>query len=142
MNPIAKAAFKTATKVNVALYRATKGKFGGGIKGMPVLLLTVPGRKTGKPHTNPVVFLKSGDSWVVTGSAGGMPAEPQWFRNLRAADRAVVEVGADRTTVSVAIANAEQHEQLWAELVAKAPYFADYQKKCERVIPMALLTPQ
>jgi deazaflavin-dependent oxidoreductase (nitroreductase family) len=107
---------------------------------MPVLLLTVPGRKSGRPHTNPVVYLKSGESWVVTGSAGGMASEPQWFRNLRASDRAAIEVGASRLEVSVTIADAGQREDLWRQLVAVAPFFAGYQKKCERIIPMAILT--
>ena len=108
---------------------------------MPVLLLTSAGRRSGTPRTTPLVYLENGDSWVVTGSAGGTPTEPQWFQNLRATDRATVEVGEARTGVSVHIADAEEREDLWQRLVAVAPYFAGYQKKCDRVIPMAVLTP-
>jgi deazaflavin-dependent oxidoreductase (nitroreductase family) len=134
--------FRTVSWLHVRRIRASKGRKGGRIAGMPVLLVTAPGRKSGTPHTTPLVYLKNGDSWVVTGSAGGSATEPQWFRNLRATDRATVEVGEVRTNVSVRIADADQREELWQQLVAVAPYFAGYQKKCDRVIPMAVLTPQ
>jgi deazaflavin-dependent oxidoreductase (nitroreductase family) len=114
------------------------GKARGGV---PVLLLTVAGRKTGVDHTTAVAYFKEGESFVVTGSAGGAPSDPQWFRNLRHADRAVIEVGPKKIGVSVSVAGAEEHKVLWAKLVAAAPSFAKYQTKVEREIPMAVLTP-
>ena len=113
----------------------------GKIRGVPVLLLTVPGRKTGVEHTTAVSYFKDGGSFVVTGSAGGAASDPQWFRNLRRADQAVIEVGPKRIDVSVSIAGAEEHKVLWAKLVATAPSFAKYQNKVEREIPMAVLRP-
>lgn len=68
--------------------------------------------------------------------------EPQWFRNLRKAEQAVIEVGADRMTVDVAIADDAEHKSLWAKLLAKAPFFGKYEGKAGRVIPMAALTPR
>jgi deazaflavin-dependent oxidoreductase (nitroreductase family) len=127
---------------NTWVYRRSRGRRMGKIKGLPVLLLTVRGRKTGVPHTVPVTYLREGASWIVIGSAGGMPEEPQWFRNLRATERAVVEVGADRHDVTVAVANPELRDELWQRVIAVAPFFEGYQKKASRVIPIALLTPQ
>jgi deazaflavin-dependent oxidoreductase (nitroreductase family) len=130
-----------AMGINIWLYRKSKGRVMGSVRGLPVLLLTAPGRKTGTPHTAPVSYLRDADRYVVTGSAGGQPAEPQWFRNLRATERADVEVGNERITVAVRIATPDEHATLWAQLVAKAPFFATYQTKVQRQIPMAILTP-
>jgi F420H(2)-dependent quinone reductase len=60
---------------------------------------------------------------------------------LRQADRAVIEVGPNRIDVTVSVAGAEEHEILWKKLIAVAPFFAKYQTKVEREIPMAVLTP-
>jgi deazaflavin-dependent oxidoreductase (nitroreductase family) len=78
----------------------------------------------------------------VTGSAGGSPREPQWFRNLRTVDRAVVEVGDRRLDVDVKVADPAERAALWARLVERSPFFAKYQAKVEREIPMAVLTPR
>jgi F420H(2)-dependent quinone reductase len=127
--------------LHLRVYRASGGRLMGRTSGMPVLLLTVAGRTTGTPHTTPLVYLDSGGRYVVTGSAGGSPVEPQWFRNLRKADRAVVEVGRQRTPVTVEIAPPQERQMLWEQLVEQAPGFGRYQAKAERVIPMAILTP-
>jgi deazaflavin-dependent oxidoreductase (nitroreductase family) len=127
--------------LNNRLYRASGGKVMGKVRGMPVLLLTVAGRKTGAEHTTPVAYIEEGGRFVVTGSAGGSPSEPQWFRNLRHADRAVIEVGRRRIDVTVTVAGPAEHEILWKQLLSKGPFFANYQAKVERQIPMAILTP-
>ncbi|MEP7035833.1 MAG: nitroreductase/quinone reductase family protein [Actinomycetota bacterium] len=123
------------------LYRVSGGRVMGKVRGVPVLLLTVAGRKSGVEHTTAVSYFKDGEGFVVTGSAGGSASEPQWFRNLRHADRAVVEVGPKRMDVTVSVAGADEHKILWEKLIAGAPFFAKYQGKVEREIPMAVLTP-
>lgn len=104
-------------------------------------MLTVAGRKTGVPRTTAVSYIEDAGRYVVTGSAGGARSEPQWFRNLRNADKAVIEVGRRRMDVTVAVAEAEEGRALWERLVGRAPFFAKYQNKVEREIPMAVLTP-
>ena len=96
--------------LHLRVYRASGGRLMGRTSGMPVLLLTVAGRTTGTPHTTPLVYLDSGGRYVVTGLAAGSPVEPQWFRNLRKADRAVVEVGRQRTPVTVEIAPPQERQ--------------------------------
>lgn len=132
---------RAAGAVTTSIYRASGGRMLGKARGVPVLLLTVAGRKSGVEHTNSVAYLEDDGRYVVTGSAGGSPSEPQWFRNLRHADRAVIEVGRTRMDVSVSIASGEERTILWERLVAIAPFFAKYQDKVEREIPMAVLTP-
>lgn len=132
--------FRIATALNVAVYRASKGRLMGRAAGLPVLLLTVPGRKTGQPHTTPVCYLEGG-GWAVTGSAGGADADPQWFRNLRAAGAATVEVGGTRRQVSARVTSGEERDRLWQRFVTEGKTFGGYQQKTGRVIPVAVLTP-
>ncbi|MGO4690057.1 nitroreductase/quinone reductase family protein [Glaciibacter sp. 2TAF33] len=127
--------------VGSSLYRISGGRITGAVNGLPVLLVTVAGRTSGVPHTTPVGYFTEGDDFVVTGSGGGSVAEPQWFQNLRHADRAVIEVGRRRMNVSVVVAGPTEHAVLWRKLVQQSPRFADYQQKVERQIPMATLSP-
>jgi deazaflavin-dependent oxidoreductase (nitroreductase family) len=127
--------------LNNGLYRASGGRLMGKVRGMPVLLITIPGRKTGEPHTTPVLYFDDDGKFVVTGSGAGSAQEPQWFKNLRRTDQAEIEIGRRRTPVDVAIASDEERGILWQRLLLRAPFFADYQKKVERQIPMAILTP-
>jgi deazaflavin-dependent oxidoreductase (nitroreductase family) len=131
---------RAGTAAMVWLYRVSGGRVMGSARGIPVLLLTVAGRTTGALHTTPVSFFEDEGSLVVTGSGGGSASEPQWFRNLRHADRAVVEVGKQRYDVTVAIVAPEAHDVMWERLLIHAPSFASYQRKVEREIPMATLT--
>ena len=138
---VPKILIRAGRALNNGLYRATGGRLMGTVRGMPVLLLTVRGRKTGARHTTPVLYLEDDGNYLVTGSAGGSAKEPQWFQNLRRADEAEIEVGRRRLGVSVTVADRAQHEILWQKLLLHAPFFADYQAKVERQIPMAVLTP-
>lgn len=142
MADVTKLLMRTFGGLNVALYRASKGRVMGKARGMPVLLLTVKGRKTGSPHTTPVVYLDLDGSYLVAGSAGGSPKEPQWFRNLRATDTATIEIGDRRIAVDVAVADQDRHAELWKRLTDRAPFFSGYQDKTERQIPLATLTPR
>jgi deazaflavin-dependent oxidoreductase (nitroreductase family) len=133
---------RAANVMPVSLYRMSNGKMMGKVGGLTTLLLTVAGRKTGKPRTTLISYFEDGGRYVVTGSAGGSAADPQWFRNLRRADAATIQIGSKRTEVSVSIADASEHARLWEQLVGRAPGFAKYQSKVERQIPMAVLTPR
>ncbi|MGL1539776.1 nitroreductase/quinone reductase family protein, partial [Vibrio parahaemolyticus] len=79
--------------MHVALFRMTGGRFGGKFPGgAPVLLLTVKGRKTGKPRTSPLLYLEDGETIVVVASKGGAPEDPLWFKNLLANPEVEVEM--------------------------------------------------
>jgi F420H(2)-dependent quinone reductase len=138
---VPKILIRAGRALNNGLYRATGGRLMGTVRGMPVLLLTVRGRKTGAKHTTPVLYLEDDGTYLVTGSGAGSAKEPQWFQNLRRADEAEIEVGRRRLGVSVAMPDGAQREILWQKLLVHAPFFADYQAKVERQIPMAVLTP-
>lgn len=136
---------RAAGKVNalaVRLYRRSSGRIGGSAKGIQVLLVTVRGRRTGAPRTTPVAYFDLDGGYLVCGSGGGMATEPQWFRNLRRADRAEVRVGDDFRDVTVRVPDSPERDRIWEEIVlARAPFFAKYEQKSDRIIPIAYLTP-
>src|SRR6266511_5177349 len=77
-------------------FRSNDGVLGGHFEGKTTLLLHTPGRKSGKQFVNPLVAAPYGDSYIVSGTAGGAPQDPQWVANLEAVDGPVtIEVGAD-----------------------------------------------
>lgn len=139
--PAQRRLFRAANRLAVALYRRSGGKIGGTAKGLPVLLLTVPGRRTGAAHTVPVAYIEHDGTYVVTGSAGGAKEEPQWFRNIRSADLVRIEIGGEFQEAQVLVPDAAGRDRLWQDIVLdRAPFFAKYQDKAGRIIPVAVLT--
>lgn len=142
LNPLLRRAFRAANPLAVGLYRRSGGRRGGRAKGLPVLLITVGGRRTGEDHTTPVVYFDVDDGYLVCGTGGGMAPEPQWFRNLRRTDHARIQVGADARVVTVRVLDrAERDRALNDAVLPRAPFFAKYEERSGRVIPIALLTP-
>ncbi len=93
--------FSAFVKVHVALYRAGGGRVGGRLrKGVPVLLLTTTGRKTGRRRTTPLLYVEEGDRYVVVASAGGAPSHPAWYLNLRSNPAATIQVGGRKLAVT------------------------------------------
>jgi len=141
MSGVVRSIAKILMALNVWLYRKSGGRVMGKVGGVPVLLLTVPGRKSGVPRTTPVSYFIKGDDYVVAGTNGGSASEPQWFRNLRSASRADLEIGDRRVAVEVRVAAGEERAALWKERVASAPSFGKYETKTDRQMPMAVLSP-
>jgi deazaflavin-dependent oxidoreductase (nitroreductase family) len=141
-NPALRRWMRRANRVAVALYRVSGGRIGGTVKGCPVLLLTVPGRTTGIPRTVPVGYVRHDGGYLVAGTAGGSTVEPQWFGNLRAAQRVALQIGGTHQQASCRIVGDEERDRLWPDVVvAQAPIFGPYEKRCARPIPLAALTP-
>ena len=143
MSAVTRRLTRAMMTVACALYRWSGGRIGGtAAGGSPVLLLTVAGRITGRPHTNPVSHFAHDGSLLVVGSGGGSKAEPQWMRNLRAASRAHVQDRKQHHDVTVRIAAGEERDRLWRDVVvARAPAFAAYEPRSGRTMPIAVLTP-
>lgn len=141
MSSVLNALMRTANKASVALYRRSNGKIAGkAAGGLPVLLLTVAGRKTGKPHTVPVAYFEYEGGYLVVGSAGGAKHDPQWVRNIGASGRAEIQVREHVNMVTARVTEGTEHENLWNNVVlARAPFFAKYETKSGRKIPVVVL---
>jgi len=72
---------KCASGIHTALYRASGGRIGSGMQGMPVLLLTTTGRRSGKSRTTPLLYVRDGDAFAVVASNGGSDYTPGWWLN-------------------------------------------------------------
>lgn len=130
---------RTFSTLHAALYRLTRGAAQN--SKYPTMLLTVTGRKSGKLHTVPLIYLKYGERLVVAAAYAGSDADPAWWLNLRANPRAVAQVNNDTFAVAAELAPAENRPDLWQRLVEMYPYFTEYQQRTHREIPVVVLTP-
>jgi len=121
-------------------FRANGGKVGGGFGGAPMLILTTTGARTGRRHTNPVMYLPDGDRFAIFASKGGAPTSPDWYHNLVAHPRATVEVGNETFDVDARVTSGEERDRLYARQAELYPQFGEYQQKTTRKIPVVVLT--
>jgi deazaflavin-dependent oxidoreductase (nitroreductase family) len=125
-------------------FRANDGVLGGHWQGKTTLLLHVLGRKSGREFVDPLVAAPDGDSYVICGSGGGAPADPQWIANLEATDGPVtIELGADTAQAEHRVVRAgrdDDWERLYGVWRAYWPDAAEYEKKTDRKFPVALIT--
>ena len=137
------AAIKVMSRWNTWIYRVSGGRIGGRFpSGAPILLLTTIGRKSGRPQTAPLLYLKEGDNYVIVASKGGMSHHPLWFTNLEANPKVEVEVGNRKLPMTARRASNAEKAALWPKLVAMYSSYADYQARTERDIPVVILTPR
>ena len=132
---------RLATVAHVALYRLSGGAIGGRAQHMPVLLLTSIGRKSGREHTTPLVYLADGDEYVVVASNGGQAKLPNWWLNIRESRQARIELGRKRLRVQVQEANPEERQRLWPRVVAYRAGHEQYQQRTPYPLPLVILHP-
>jgi deazaflavin-dependent oxidoreductase (nitroreductase family) len=106
-----------------------------------LLLLHHTGAKSGTERVNPVVYLRDGDRYVVFASKAGAPTSPDWYHNLVANPKTMIEVGIQLIPVTARVAEGDERERLWEAQKEAAPQFADYEAKTDRVIPVVVLEP-
>ena len=133
--------FKLFMQLQVALFRLTNGKLGASMRGMPVLLLTTVGRKTKQVRTTPLIYIRDGDTYVITASNNGSDKNPSWLYNLKASPQAILEVPGKQIQAVAEVATPAERERLWPQLVAQAPFFEGYRKGTSRTIPIVVLKP-
>lgn len=135
------ALLKLANGLPVALYRMSGGKVANKIANLPILLNTTFGRKSGKPYTNPVVYIKDGQDYLVSATAAGADTDPGWYHNLKTRLEAKIEVGDTAFNVQATIAEHEERTRLYEKFKAASSNFAKYEKSTSCVLPVIRLTP-
>ena len=123
----------------IAEFRANQGKVGGQFDGMPLLLLTTKGAKSGASRTNPLAFLRDGDRYVIIASYAGAPKNPPWYHNLVANPTVRVEVGGQSFYASAEVVKEPERSALYQKVEAAMPVFSEYKRKTQRVIPVIAL---
>ena len=121
-------------------YLRTNGKVLSRMRGRPTLLLTTTGRRSGRPHTVPLPYLVDGDAMVVVGSDSGAEHHPAWVLNLIADPRVTVRYLADSGPAKAEILAGDDRAATWDRLIAEAPWYAGYQQRTAREIPLVRLT--
>ena len=135
-------AARAVTAAHAEVFRRTNGRVGGSLFGMPVLMLTTTGRKSGKPRTTMLTTpLHDDDTVVLVASYGGDRRHPIWFLNLR--DNPDVEITLQRRVrrMRARVATAEEKEQLWPRVVEVYSGYRQYQQWTDRDIPVVVLEP-
>lgn len=123
-----------------AVYRLTRGRLLARVAGMPVLLLTTTGRRTGKARTTPLTYFEFGDDLVVVGSNGGEDRPPSWWRNLGDDPHAAISIGTRSQAVTARPATPEEHARFWPVITEVNPGYAAYARRTTRPIPLVVLT--
>ena len=133
---------RVGNRIGVWMYRAFDGRLASYNKGAKVLMITTPGRRTGVLHSTCVRYLDVPEGFLVWGTASGAPRDPDWFRNLRKAELADVQVGSQTLRVMPRELVAEERAKAWNDIVlAQAPEVEKYAQRAGRRIPVALLKP-
>jgi deazaflavin-dependent oxidoreductase (nitroreductase family) len=127
----------------VELYESSGGQQGTtlGDTGMPVVIVTTKGNKTGKIRKTPLMRVEYDGDYLLVASKGGAPKHPVWYYNLQAdPDDVEVQDGPDRFPVNVRELDGAERATWWQRAVVAFPPYAEYQEKTERRIPVFLAT--
>lgn len=122
-------------------YVETDGRNGYRWHGVPTLLLTTRGRRTGKLRRTALIYGRDGDAYVVVASRGGARHHPQWYLNLGAHPEVAIQVGPDRVRGRARTAEGEERRRLWGQMAKIWPDYVGYQQKTEREIRVVVIEP-
>ena len=125
----------------VALYEGSGGTDGTTMRGVPVIVLTSLGAKSGKIRKNPLMRVEHQGTYAVVASQGGAPKNPTWYHNLVAHPQVELQDGPERQDMTAREVHGEERDEWWARAVEVWPDYAGYQQKTDRVIPVFVLDP-
>jgi F420H(2)-dependent quinone reductase len=138
---VGRAVARTFLRTAVWLYRRSGGRIGGKMAGVPLLLLTTTGRRSGRTWTVPLMYQTDGDGWVLVASNGGSDRHPTWWLNLRSTPEASIQIGPAVHRVTAAEATGAERDRLWRLMAGVYSGYEKYTKKTSRTIPVVRLQP-
>src|SRR6202048_3775588 len=116
------------------------GTEAGDMKGMPIILLTTVGAKTGKLRKTPMMRVEHDGEYAIVASLGGAPKNPVWYHNVKANPRGEVQDGTENHDYEAREVFGDEKARWWERAVQAWPDYANYQKKTDRQIPVFVLT--
>lgn len=123
----------------VELYEGSGGTKGNTLRGMPVIIVTNRGKKTGAIRKTPLMRVEMDGNYVLVASKGGAPKHPYWYHNLKADPVVRIQDGTKIQQMIVReIKNSDERRLLWEEAVKAYPPYQEYQDNTERIIPVFL----
>ncbi|MET8325695.1 nitroreductase family deazaflavin-dependent oxidoreductase [Streptomyces sp. NPDC005181] len=125
----------------VELFESSGGTDGTMMRGMPVIILTTRGAKSGKIRKTPLMRVEHHGSYAVVASQGGAPRHPVWYHNITADRRVGLQDGPVRQDMNAREVTGDEKRVWWERAIEAFPDYADYQKKTDRQIPVFVLEP-
>ena len=120
-------------------YAETGGEDGHDWRGVPTLLLTTLGRRSGQPRRQALIYGRDGGNYVVVASKGGARTNPLWYDNLVAHPQVRVQVKDGKFAARARDASAEERPRLWRLMTGLWPAYDEYQGRTSREIPLVIL---
>ncbi|NYH42334.1 deazaflavin-dependent oxidoreductase (nitroreductase family) [Micromonospora jinlongensis] len=124
---------------HIQRYVETDGADGGTYQGVPSLLLTTRGRRTGALRRTALMYGRDGDNHLLVASNGGADKHPAWYLNLSADPAVEIQVGAERFAGRARTATGEERARLWPVMTKVFPTYERYQKGTNREIPLVVI---
>lgn len=128
-------------RAQAELIETSQGTQGSDLHGMPVIVLTSVGARSGKLRKTALMRVESGGVYAVVASLGGAPKNPVWYYNLKAHPRVELQDGATRRDYDAREVDGDEKALWWERAVAAFPSYATYQQNTERQIPLFVLEP-
>ncbi len=125
----------------VGTYEASGGAEATTLRGVPVVVVTSLGARSGRLRKNPVMRVEHDGRLALVASKGGAPSHPTWYHNLVAHPGIELQDGADRRDYTVHVAEGEERATWWERAVQVWPDYADYQTRTDREIPVFVAEP-
>ncbi|MET7786903.1 nitroreductase family deazaflavin-dependent oxidoreductase [Streptomyces sp900116325] len=125
----------------VELFESSEGAEGTMMRGMPVIILTTRGAKSGKIRKTPLMRVEHDGAYAVVASLGGAPRHPVWYHNISADPRVELQDGPVRQDMNAREVTGDEKRMWWERAVEAFPDYADYQEKTDRQIPVLVLEP-
>ena len=125
----------------VELIESSDGTEGMTMRGMPVILLTTRGAKSGKVRKTPLMRVEHDGEYAVVASLGGAPRHPVWYHNVVADPHVELRDGTVKRDMTAREVTGEEKALWWGRAIEAFPDYADYQQKTDREIPVFVLTP-
>jgi F420H(2)-dependent quinone reductase len=125
----------------VEAYESSDGTESNTLQGVPVVVVTSLGAKSGKVRKNPLMRVEHDGHYALVASKGGAPTHPTWYYNLVSHPTVELQDGAERKEFTVRLAEGTERADWWERAVAAWPAYADYQTKTDREIPVFIAEP-
>lgn len=128
-------------RVQAERFEATEGREANTLRGVPIIVLTSVGARTGAIRKTPLMRVEHDGRYAVVASMGGAPKHPVWYHNLVAHPRVELQDGAVKREYDARELTGDERAEWWARAVAVWPDYDAYQERTERLIPVFLLEP-
>lgn len=123
----------------ISEFRATGGAVGGALQGVPLVLVTHRGARSGVERTTPLGYYDDGDRLILFASNMGAPRAPAWFHNMRLNPRVTVELGRETFEADATVLEGDTRTDAWDRVVAARPFLVEHQRRAGREIPLIAL---